>query len=129
MTIHDLRCDVCGRFLAGPGSGVRFGYHPGVPELRDNSGLACLACWDAITRELGSMAGGRCAACRQPVTRQQSLFLRSLADRRSWQLCAAHAVGFLNQLRTVEPKLDPAAFRFPGRGPAAADQGPASAGE
>ncbi len=117
MTIHDLHCDVCGRFLAGPGSGVRFGYHPGAPALRDNSGLACVGCWAAATRELGAGASGRCAVCGQPVTRRQSLHLRNLADRRSWQLCAGHAVGFLNQLRTVEPKLDPATFRFPERSP------------
>ena len=33
MTIYDLSCDVCGRPLARPGTGVRFVYHPGVPRL------------------------------------------------------------------------------------------------
>lgn len=115
MTINDLHCDVCGYVLPGPGSGVRFGYHPGALELRDNSGLACAACWAAATRELSGRTTGRCSACGQPVARRQSLYLRNLADRRSWQLCAGDAVRFLNRLRTVEPKLDPASFRFPGR--------------
>ncbi len=113
MTINDLRCDVCGRVLPGPGSGVRFGYHPGVPELRDSSGLACTTCWNEATVELDLSARSRCAACGQPVTRQQSLHVRNLADPRSWQLCAGDAVRFLNRLRTVEPKLDLATFRFP----------------
>ncbi len=39
MTINDLSCDVCGRFLPGPTAGVRFSYHPGVePDMRAWSG-------------------------------------------------------------------------------------------
>jgi hypothetical protein len=34
-------------------------------------------------------------------------------DLAGWQLCTAHALDFLNSLRTVEPKLDPATFRLP----------------
>ena len=115
MTINDLSCDVCGCFLPGPAAGVRFVYHPGVPALRDDAGLACHACWAAIT---GTFADppppDRCAACGQPVTRRQSLHVRRFDDPRSWRLCRDHAVGFLNSLRTMEPKLDLAAFRFPG---------------
>lgn len=122
MTINDLRCDLCGRMLTGlsspaaPGSqggGVRFVYHPGKPELRDSSGLACERCWDAAVRPFGEPGGGRCAVCAITVSRLASLHLRRYDDPRSWRLCAPHAVDFLNRLRTVEPKLDPAAFRFP----------------
>jgi hypothetical protein len=114
VTINDLSCDVCGRFLPGPAAGVRFVYHPGVPALRDDAGLACHPCWDSVTRGLsGTAPPGRCVVCGEPVTRRQSLHVRRFAEPRSWQLCPGHAVGFLNSLRTVEPKLDPATFRFP----------------
>ena len=118
VTINDLSCDVCGCFLPGPAAGVRFVYHPGVPELRDDAGLACQACWALITTSFDMPAGPSwCAACGEPVTRRQSLHVRRFTDPRSWRLCAAHAVGFLNSLRTVEPKLDPATFRFPAARP------------
>ena len=114
MTIYDLSCDVCGRLLAGPGAGVRFVYHPGVPDLRDDAGLACHSCWAEVTGTFGETGvPGRCAACEQPVARQRSLHLRPFDDPRSWRLCLNHAVGFLNHLRTVEPKIDPTTFRFP----------------
>ena len=113
MTIYDLRCDACGRFLAGPGAGVRFVYDPGLPELRDDSGLACSACWDRLTGQFVQATAGRCAACDATASRGQSLRLRRFTEPGSWRLCAADAAGFLNSLRTVEPKLDPAAFRFP----------------
>ena len=119
MTVSDLSCDICGRYLPGPSSGVRFVYHPGVPELRDDSGLACAACWDGVTRGLDPAApAGRCAACGDLAARRQSLHLRRFDDPRSWRLCRGHAVAFLNSLRTVEPKLDPATFRFPAAGAA-----------
>lgn len=145
MTINDLCCDICGRFLtglatpadgpvptvpplprtgeAGHGArvdsqrrhqaGVRFAYHPGKPELRDTSGLACEACWGDAVRLLADQAPGRCAVCGTPVSRLGSLHLRRYQHPRAWRLCAAHAVDFLNRLRTVQPKLDPATFRFP----------------
>ncbi len=114
MTIHDLRCDGCGSFLAGPAAGVRFVFHPGVPELRDDSGMTCSACWDRLTGHLVQAATGRCAACGDPASRGESLHLRGFTDHQSWRLCATDTVGFLNSLRTVQPKLDPATFRFPG---------------
>jgi len=118
VTVYDLNCDVCGRLVPGPGSAVRFVYHPGVPELRDNSGLACAACWDVIIRGLDLTApAGRCAACADPAGRRQSLHLRRFDDPRTWRLCRRDAVAFLNALRTVQPKLDPATFRFPAEGP------------
>ncbi|HCU96590.1 MAG TPA: hypothetical protein DHU96_29260 [Actinobacteria bacterium] len=113
MTINNLCCDICGRLLTGPRDGVRFVYHPGKPELRDAAGLACQACWDDAVREFGHAGKGRCASCGAVVSRLASLHLRRYDDPQSWRLCAPDAVGFLNTLRTVEPKLDPATFRFP----------------
>lgn len=114
MTISDLRCDVCGSFLPGPAAGVRFVYHPGVPELRDDTGVTCSACWDTLTHQLDRTAAGRCAACGKPAPRRNSLHVRRFSEPGSWRLCTGDAVGFLNSLRTVEPKLDPATFQFPG---------------
>lgn len=126
MTISDLLCDRCERVLALPPGfdggtadkqAVRFSYHPGDPHLRDNSGLLCSACWGMLTARWdtgGERAG--CARCAAPVTRFTSLHVKSSAENGSRQLCAAHAVEFLNALSTVEPKLDPATFRFPAPG-------------
>lgn len=116
MSISDLCCDLCGRFLPGPAAGVRFVYHPGVPELRDDSGLACVPCWDETVRGLDVTAAARCAACAGPAPGRQSLHVRRFDVPGSWRLCARHAVAFLNSLRTVQPKLDAATFRFPGAG-------------
>lgn len=122
MTLTDMRCDRCGLVLAGPAvpgaldplSGVRFSYHPGDPRMRDDSGVVCGSCWAGWTAELGVPRGRVCARCEVPVTRRTSLHLRR-ADEvgNGWQLCAAHAVDLLNQLRTVLDKLDPQTFRFP----------------
>lgn len=117
VSIADLRCDLCGRFLAGPGDGVRFVYHPGMPELRDDSAMACVRCWAALIRNLDTAAATRCAACAQPVRRSECLHVRRFDVPGSWRLCRVHAVGFLNALRTVEPKFDAATFRFPGEVP------------
>ncbi|HUZ56926.1 MAG TPA: hypothetical protein VMU94_30955 [Streptosporangiaceae bacterium] len=113
MTINDLCCDFCGRLLAAPGGAARFGYHPGAPQFRDDSGLACGPCWTDAVGQLGEPTARSCAVCGKAVTRTECLHVRRLGDRRAWRLCASHAAGFLNRLRTVEPKLDPAAFRFP----------------
>jgi hypothetical protein len=114
MTINDLRCDFCGRQLPAPSGAVRFGYHPGTPQFRDNSGLACEPCWAAGVGQLGEPAAARsCAACGTALTRTECLHLRRLDGGRTWRLCASHAAQFLNLLRTVEPKLDPDTFRFP----------------
>jgi hypothetical protein len=111
----------------GLAGGVRFVYHPGAPQFRDDSGLACEPCWaDAVGGFGDSVASRCCAACGEPVTRTQSLHLRRFDDPRSWRLCASDAVDFLNRLRTVQPKLDPAVFRFPaaGRTAAGSPEGP-----
>ncbi len=116
MTINDLRCDGCGRYLASPDETVRFTFHPGVPELRDDSGLACSPCWSRLTAGHDRDAEpGCCASCPAPAPRRQSLHVRRSDDPQAWRLCAVHAVEFLNSLRTVTPKLDPATFRFPGQ--------------
>ncbi len=113
MTITDLTCDICGRFIEGPAAGVRFVYHPGAAELRDDSGLACVACWDAIEGQLRHQETGRCATCGEPAPWRRSLHVHRADQPGSWRLCAPHAVGFLNSLRTVRRKLDLATFRFP----------------
>ncbi len=81
MSIGDLHCDLCGRFLGGPAAGVRFVYHPGVAELRDDSGLACLPCWEQTVQGLDVTAAARCAARAGPAPRRQSLHVRRF-DRR-----------------------------------------------
>ncbi len=113
MSINDLRCDLCGGFIGGPATGVRFVYHPGVPELRDDSGLACVSCWDETVGGLNVTAAGRCAACAEPAPYRQSLHVRRFDAPGSWRLCRRDAIAFLNSLQTVQPKLDATAFRFP----------------
>lgn len=122
MTLTDLRCDRCGRGLCGPAggasagsaAGVRFGYHPGDPRMRDDSGVLCVGCWDDWTAVLGEPRARQCACCGTPVTRTGSLHLRRTdVAGNGWQLCAGHAVELLNQLRTVVDKLEVSTFRFP----------------
>jgi hypothetical protein len=114
MTISNLRCDICGGAVSGPGGGVRFVYHPGRAELRDSSGLLCGRCWDQTRGWLGEGRVPRsCAVCGEAVARQRSLHLHPFGEAAAWRLCLTHAVEFLNRLCTVEPKLDPATFRFP----------------
>jgi hypothetical protein len=122
MTVTDLRCDLCGALLSGlidwteelPLAGVRFTYHPGDPGMRDDSGTACASCWARWTEPLGSPRSRRCAVCGLQVRRTGSLHVRRKdAAGNGWQLCPPHAARFLNSLRTVQPKLDPASFRLP----------------
>jgi len=126
VTITDLRCDLCGRPLAGPatgegdgdtaGRGIRFVYHPGSAELRDDAGLLCLTCWDETVTWLGTdpvLGRAPCARCSAPPDDEPRLHVSRLHDVRSWQLCRADAVEFLNRLRTVEPKLDVETFTLP----------------
>lgn len=122
MTLTDMRCDRCGRALCGPAdgpsaaaaAGVRFGYHPGDPRMRDDSGVLCRGCWEAWAAALGEPRTRRCARCGTPVTRKRSLHLRRLdVAGNGWQLCPGHAVDLLNQLRTVVDKLEASTFRFP----------------
>lgn len=122
MTVTDMRCDRCARAVSGPcppGSvldhgGVRFGYHPGDPRMRDDSGVLCGLCWGEWTASWGAPRPRVCAECGRPVARRASLHLRRTdAVGAGWQLCATHAVAALNELRTVVEKIDPSGFRFP----------------
>jgi len=123
MTVFDLRCDRCGTTLAGPGDdevaagpfGIRFLYHPGDFLLKDDSGLLCQACWTGARAWLGQeRPENRCARCGNPVEHARSLHLHRSGDPTPWQLCPAHAVDFLNRLRTVEPKLVAESFSLAG---------------
>jgi hypothetical protein len=123
MSIFDLCCDHCGAQLMGPAEdeavegpyGIRFLYHPGNFLLKDDSGLLCTACWAGVRARLGEdRPEGRCAMCGQAVEHAHSLHLHRAGDPIGWQLCKEHAVEFLNGLRTVEPKLDPATFSLSG---------------
>ncbi len=121
MTISNLRCDVCDVLLAGliddasedVTRGVRFSYHPGDPNMRDESGLLCGTCWAAWTDRFGEPAARICAMCRTPVSRTTSLHVRRVDTRETWQLCTPHAAELLNRLSTVQPKLDPKTFQLP----------------
>jgi hypothetical protein len=135
MTISDARCDRCGVPVSGLGpsaagedeagedelgqvggmlsAGVRFGYHPGDPSLRDDSGVLCRTCWRSWEERLGSVRPRVCAVCGVSLQRVSSLFVRPVDRHESWQLCAPDAADLLNTLRTVEPKLDRETFRLP----------------
>lgn len=116
-------CDRCGTALLGPADeaepagpfGVRFLYHPGDFLLKDDSGMLCGGCWSGTLTWLGNeRAEGVCAVCGAVVEHARSLHLHRSNDPYGWQLCKAHAVEFLNGLRTVEPKLDPDTFTLAG---------------
>jgi hypothetical protein len=127
VTISTARCDRCGSRLSGlvdPESlpaqgespdrpGVRFSYHPGEVSLVDDSGVLCLPCWKAWTEPLGPPTSRVCAICSTALSRKESLFLRPVGAQVAWQLCARHAADQLNELLTVEPKLDRETFRLP----------------
>lgn len=113
MSINDLRCDVCGCLIGMPEGGIRFAYHAGKPLLRDASGLMCGPCWADVAGTVNPLASRQCADCGWALTRYRSLHVRCLDGPQKWRLCAEHAVEFLNRLRTVDPKIDLATFRFP----------------
>lgn len=92
---------------------MRFRYHPGAPELGDDAGLLCEACWDACTEWLGKPVPGECSRCGVDLRAAPVLVVSGGGDLAGWLLCTAHALAFLNSLRTVEPKLDPTTFRLP----------------
>lgn len=123
VTITDLRCDWCGSFLAGlegttPGTGplaVRFTYHPGELALKDDSGTLCEACWAEATAWLAdpTTPAGTCTVCGANLETGRLVVFRP-GELAAWSICRTDAVGFLNHLRTVEPKLDPSTFVLPG---------------
>ena len=121
MTVFDLRCDRCGSGIGEPAGGVRFLYHPGDFFLKDDSGLLCVECWQATTDWLSKQSPkNRCSVCGTAVEHTGSLHVHRAGDPASWQLCRAHAVEFLNGLRTVEQKLELESFTlaadWPNRG-------------
>ena len=106
MTVFDVRCDRCGKELPSPNDAIRFLYHPGDLLMKDDSGLLCRSCWRAALTWLGvEQAEHACARCGIPVEQSRSLHLARSGEPEAWRLCPEHAVQFLNQLRTVEPKL------------------------
>ena len=106
MTVFDMRCDRCGTELPVPTDAVRFIYHPGDILLKDDSGLLCRSCWRAALGWLGvEQPENLCARCGVALEHSRSVHLQRSGDEGGWQLCPEHAVAFLNQLRTVEPKL------------------------
>jgi hypothetical protein len=120
MTVYDLCCDRCGTPLAGPErtatgalAGVRFQYHPGVPDLGDDAGLVCRRCWELTFAWLGPRHPTACSRCEADLRGRPSLFVHHHGDLFPWRLCGDDAVEFLNALLTVDPKLDPATFRLP----------------
>lgn len=97
---------------------MRFLYHPGDFSLKDDAGLLCAGCWEAATawlREQG--AKSRCSVSGAAVEHAGSLHVHRDGDPASWQLCRAHAVGFPNGLRTVEPKPSLEGFTLAGHWP------------
>jgi hypothetical protein len=123
MSVSDLSCDHCGAYLVAPAEdevtegpyGIRFLYHPGNFLLKDDSGLLCTTCWARTRNWLGEeRPEGRCSVCGEAIEHSRSLHVHRAGDPIGWQLCKDHAVEFLNRLRTVEPKLDPATFTLSG---------------
>jgi hypothetical protein len=113
--VYDQRCDRCGGYLAMPDEAVRFLYHPGDLALKDDSGLLCQGCWSGLLAWLGPQGVENvCARGGEPVEHPTSLHIQRTGEGDGWQLCRAHAVEFLNRLRTVEPKLDPETFTLVG---------------
>jgi hypothetical protein len=115
MTVFDVRCDRCGIELARPTEAVRFVYHPGDLRLKDDSGLLCRSCWRAAMGWLGiEQPVNRCGRCGIAVEHSGSVHILRSGETSGWQLCPDHAVAFLNQLRTVEPKLSVETLSLPG---------------
>ena len=115
MTVFDVRCDRCGIELARPNEAVRFVYHPGDLLLKDDSGLLCRSCWRAAIGWLGiEQPENQCVRCGTPVEHAGSVHILRSGETAGWQLCPEHAVAFLNQLRTVEPKLSVETLSLPG---------------
>ena len=106
MTVFDVRCDRCGTEFTRPTEAIRFVYHPGNVGLQDDSGLLCRSCWRAAKGWLGvDQPENHCARCGLAVESTRSVHILRSGEETGWQLCPEHGVAFLNQLRTVEPKL------------------------
>ena len=74
--------------------------------LKDDSGLLVPVVLAGGARLAGGGAAANvCARCGLAVEHSRSVHVHRSGESEGWQLCPEHAVGFLNQLRTVEPKL------------------------
>jgi hypothetical protein len=62
---------------------------------------------------LGARDPGRCSRCGTDLRTVPALVVGAAGDLAGWLLCATDGADFLNSLRTVEPKLDPASFVLP----------------
>jgi hypothetical protein len=93
--------------------GIRFAYHPGDREMRDDSGTLCMRCWHVWTERMGEPVEATCSVCGVRVTRYASLHLRGVGAEKPWRLCPPHTADLLNELRTVLPKFDRDTFRLP----------------
>ncbi len=127
MTVNDLCCDRCSKRLFGladpeepnieqfsPNLGIRFMYHPGNLELKDDSGTMCHSCWAKTKQELGDPSISEvCSICQTRLDKTHSFHVVRLGEIKTWRLCNTHAVEFLNKLETVEPKIDPKDFYLP----------------
>lgn len=117
MTISDLRCDFCGRPLAGsawlePGDAgaIRLFIHPGDPLLRDDQPLLCRSCWATLREEIRDPdRADICATCGIAVTYTASLHILEMTGRigeaPGWQLCREHGAALLNRFRFIDPKM------------------------
>jgi hypothetical protein len=106
MTVFDIRCDRCGKALTSPNDAIRFLYHPGDLALKDDSNLLCRSCWRAALAWIGvEQRENVCGRCGIAVEHARSVHVQRSGESEGWQLCPEHSVEFLNQLRTVEPKL------------------------
>lgn len=118
MSVADLLCDICGRGLSGSAiveaegsrAAVRLMLHPGDPLHKDDSVLVCRTCWKEVADGMGpECIPDKCSVCGDAVVYDASLHVLIMTGRMGdvpeWQFCRPDAVGFLNRLRTTEPKL------------------------
>lgn len=117
MTISDLRCDFCGRPLAGSAwqedgdaGAIRLFVHPGDPLVRDDQPLLCRVCFAGLRQQIGEPdQADVCAVCGVGVTYTGSLHVLEMTGRigeaPAWQFCRPHGVELLNRFRFIEPKM------------------------
>jgi len=117
VTISDLRCDFCGRLLAGSAwleqgdsGAIRLFVHPGDPLLRDDQPLLCRVCWAELRVQIGDPdRADVCAVCDSAVTYTASLHILEMTGKigeaPGWQFCREHGVRLLNRFRFIDPKM------------------------
>ncbi len=128
------------RLLTRPAGAVASQNHTTLNRVPVDGGIgrAVLTCWEPLDwdderlperlRRVDLGAGltaagfGDAEVCDRPALDpgddpapyRQSRHVRRFDVPGSWRLCTRHVVCFLNSLRTVQPKLEAATFRFPG---------------